>query len=55
MSDDRELQEVGEEARQRITFKDRQLHLMLCGVFSRIKAGDSRGLHPQIEGAAQQT
>src|SRR5215831_4414555 len=38
----RELFDAAEEARQRITPDDRQLHIMLSGVFSRIRTTQSK-------------
>src|SRR5260370_1063459 len=46
----RELKDAAEEARHLITLEDRQLHMMLCGVFSRIKAGETRAVHHQVKG-----
>jgi hypothetical protein len=46
----RELREAGEEARERMTLEDRQLHAMLCAVFSRIKsARSSECLDPLVK------
>jgi hypothetical protein len=42
-----ELLEAGEEARRGLTLEDRRLHLMLRGVFSRLRTGEARS---QVEG-----
>jgi len=45
-----QLIDASEEARQRITPSDRQLHMMLSGVFSRIRTADAAaGIH-QVKG-----
>jgi len=46
----RELLDAAEEARAGITPEDRQLHLMLSGVFARIRAQKTFTVHPQVKG-----
>jgi hypothetical protein len=47
-----ELRSAGEEARQSITPEDRQMHSMLSGVFSRIRASETSraAVHHQVKG-----
>jgi hypothetical protein len=47
----RVLQQAGEEARERVTLGDPQLHAMLGGVFSRLKANESsKSVDPLVRG-----
>jgi len=46
-----EMVEASEEARHGLTLEDRQLHLMLHGVFSRLRTGDAGGtVQAQVRG-----
>jgi hypothetical protein len=46
-----ELMTAGEEARQELTLEDRQLHVMLRGVFSRLGAGEAGSVvRAQVQG-----
>jgi anti-sigma factor RsiW len=46
-----ELMEASEEARQELTLRDGQLHAMMRGVFSRLRAGQPGGAaHSQVQG-----
>lgn len=47
----RELLSAGEEVRQRLTLEDRELHVMMHGVFSRIHRGDDKSAgQPLMQG-----